>query len=152
MKDNLKVKGVVTIKIFDENQECIDTIVNNNLVVSSGLDFFINKLIGESVLDIAKIGVGEGETAPAMGDTNLESATNYKQAIGSIAQDTDNSFIVDTTIGDNYGGNTVSEICLFATDAYDVDTLVARTVLGASQQFTKTNGQDIIIFWQITLG
>jgi hypothetical protein len=150
---SITVKGVVTIKVFDKKKNLIDTIVNNNLVVTSGLQFFVDKIIGDATdTDISKIGVGAGNRAASMSDTDLESVTRHVQAVDSVTRDTPNRFLAEVTIGDDYGGNTVSELALFATDTYGTDTLIARTVLGATQEFTKTNGNDIVVFWEITLG
>jgi hypothetical protein len=151
MNNNIQVNGVVTIQIYDENQNISETIINKNLVVASGLRFFIDKIIDATSHEIKKIGIGDGTTPSDLGDTGLQSSTNFIDDVMNVASDTSNSFVADIIISDNYGGSTVSEVALFASDG-STDILIARTVLNENQRFVKEDGKNISIYWKITLG
>lgn len=159
MKTEIKVNGIVTIKILDENSKVIKTIVNKNLVVSGGLEFFIKKIINDpnyNDINISKIGIGSDPTRVTMSDTGLAAADESSAVfneIFSLELDTLNSIYANTTFKDVFTGNTISEIGLFATDEHEQEKiLIARTVLPVDQRFTKLNGQDISVFWEITIG
>lgn len=162
MKTKLKVNGVVTIKILDENSKVIKTIVNKNLVVSGGLEFFIKKIIDDPEykdINISKIGIGTNPTRVTMSDTSLvwlaaaDEGSALLNDIFSLELDTLNSIYANTTFKDVFTGKLISEIGLFAADENkENEILIARTVLPLEQRFTKLNGQDISVFWEITIG
>ncbi len=157
MKTNLKVNGVVTIKIFNEKSEVIRTIVNKNLVVSGGLEFFVKKIINDpsvSDVNISEIGIGASPIRVTMIDTELQDEDPEFGEILSLELDVNNSIFANATFKDVFTNKIISEIGLFANDEADPEekTLIARTVLPEDQRFQKQNGQDISIFWEITIG
>jgi hypothetical protein len=157
MKTNLKVNGVVTIKIFNEKSEVIRTIVNKNLVVSGGLEFFVKKIINDpsvSDVNISEIGIGASPIRVTMIDTELQDEDPEFGEILSLELDVNNSIFANATFKDVFTNRIISEIGLFANDEADPEekTLIARTVLPEDQRFQKQNGQDISIFWEITIG
>lgn len=152
MKTQLSIKGSVTIRVYDEKHNIIKNIINSNMIVQSGLEFFMERIIGTSDYEIGEIGIGSGFTAPNLTNTDLESTIVHLQPIDEISPDALNSFVVSTLVENEYSEGLVSEIGLFANDSYGNRILIARTVLTESQRFIKNNNQDISIFWQITLG
>lgn len=149
MNEAINIKGTVTITIHDEAGNPIRKIVNRNLVVRTGLEFFVNRILDLTNDELDQISIGTGTSPASLSDTDLE-GTVYDKTIQDKVIDTLNSLVVNTKFTDNndFNGLTVAEIGLFT----DTGILVARTVLDASQRFIKENSRDVSVYWQITIG
>lgn len=126
--DSITGKGIVTIKLFNKNNELVETIKDHNLIVKTGRSELIKKIAGTSTLNkIGKCAVGSGGAlpgslqtpiAPTPGDTALYSRTLIKD-IGSTVVDTSQTSpkVTYTTLFtcSEINGN-VNECGLFFTD------------------------------------
>jgi hypothetical protein len=166
--NNIPITGRVMIRRFDKNHNLLNSVVQNNLVVNSGLSFFVNKILdlpgNEAVVD--KIGIGNGDKIPELTDTELAPGplqvglgftheteytfVRFKQAVEP------NGFIVEAVFVENiYVNQDVVEVGLYtdAEDAYGVPTgMIARTVLQEANRFTKAATDYLSITWNITFG
>lgn len=146
MQESLKIKGLVTIKKYRDGKP-FSEIKKSNLVVDSGLQYFVDRILGTSAEVLETIGVGTGTTAAAAGDTGFETGTNASETQRSLL-DQGNIILIEALFGDVYTGNDVNEICLFT----DGGTLISRTVLDVADRFTKIDGEDVSVAWQLTFG
>lgn len=70
LRDTHRVQGTLTIELTkgDGTKESIDL---DNLVVSTGLNYVVNRLKENAVTPMSHIGVGAGTATPESGDTTL---------------------------------------------------------------------------------
>ena len=144
MKDNLNIKGEVTISRHGH-----DDIVVQNLVVDTGLGFYIGRILDTTEDIIEHISIGNGTTEASASDTALAGAQTHSINYRNLSALTVNSFVVESFFDDaTYDTNSVNEIGLFT----NTNTLIARVVLPVNQRFIKTSGEHISVSWKITIG
>jgi hypothetical protein len=168
--DKLKIKGIVTLNHYDKNGNLLHTLKNHNLIVDTGLEFFIKKISdipidAEMGNQIGYIGIGNGE-APARGNqTGLtlsaaqisiasEHITEYKHI--RYKRSINNNLILETTFVDGeYSNETVVEVGLFTNvlDTYDIPvTMIARTLIEIENRFQKADSDYLSVSWNIQFG
>lgn len=121
----------------------------NNLVmngVNTGVAIVANRLVGDFTydLEITKCKIGTGTTAPADGDTDLETPTFTKNSVAlrSVAGNVVSlSFYLNTT---ELANGTYTEFGIFA-----VNQLFARSIISPS--YVKGTNQDTTIEYEITV-
>lgn len=150
MQDTLNISGLVYLQRFRFGEDTpFSTIKHKNMIVNGGLIFFAEKILGISSREIETIRVG-ADSAP----TTIEHDSMFSMEITSspvrfLAASSENpgEMFIEAVFGagDAY---TVDEIGLFADD----DTMIARTVLGNTNAFTKEATENISVTWRIFLG
>jgi hypothetical protein len=142
--------GVVTWVLEDVNTGKKKYGKSNNLVVNTGRVQMANAIINASPLLPDYIGVGTGTTAPAAGDTDLETVFQYDGA--NNAKQVAAKFVVSTYKArmstqflTSEANTTIREIGLF-TAANPTYTMWARVAVN----ITKTSAHRLTIFWHIT--
>lgn len=149
MKEMIKVTGIPTITLVCgltnkvKRQETI-----RNLVVDSGLNFFIRKIFddfnGQVGPEIITFAAGEGVTTPQPEDTELES--EIARTSVSIKTISDNEIDLFGGFIDTQAVGTLTEFGVLADD----DTLIARVVV--SDPFEKTQTDFLNISWKFQIG
>lgn len=151
--------GHVTITMYDSEGNVISYIQNDNLVVDEGIDTVGDLIFPDINLNgnatdsqFSFIGIGEGVTAPAAGNTGLETpiigcsfvqdgaVTGTSAVSGEITVTVDGTFLGTTCAG------AITEAVL-ANDATGGEVLARQTFavnnLGAADSITMT--------WEITI-
>ena len=71
IKDKLKLTGEVNIVVTDKNGKTIDTRTIPNLVVKTGRDFIVSRMIGTSKAVMSHMSIGTSNTTPVANNTTL---------------------------------------------------------------------------------
>jgi len=148
--EHMNVRGTVILKLYDsESYQIKKSVTVKNMIVNGGLDFFIKKSADFTTDTLEKIGISSGETAPTMQDIELDDpyAAEYSDLRYKSNTDIGEILLESVFPSENYVG-TVKEIGLFT----NTDTMIARTVIPADQQFEKTVNDYLSIIWKIKLG
>lgn len=121
MTENLKLKGIFTLNIF-ENDSLREAFVDNNLVVNVGRESLAHLLAGDGVdKQITKIQFGTSGAAKTVDDTEITDP--FTKAIGVVEYPEINSVLFNFTLlvsEDN--GASIQEFGLVSEDL----TLFAR--------------------------
>jgi len=123
INDTLKLRGDVSIKLYDKNGKIKDQREITNLVVNSGLAFICSRMAGTSPAVMTHMGVGSGTTSAAAGQTALVSQLGSREALDSTNASANTIvFVCSLEAGDGTGA--VSESGIF--NAASSGTMLAR--------------------------
>lgn len=146
----LQMRGRVTVEYFDvRTGRLVRRVEHNNLITSAGKAVAASAMSNNSN-GISHIAVGDGTTAPTIGDTAL-SNEQFRGAVLSTSRDGAGGLTLTLTLGtgDN-NGNTIAESGLF--DASSGGNLIARVVYDSVDRVDKTATITAQISWTITFG
>ena len=125
INDTLKLRGDVSIKLYDKAGKIKDTREITNLVVNSGLAFICSRMAGTSPAVMTHMGVGSGTTSAAAGQTALVSQLGSREALDSTNASANTIvFVCSLEAGDGTGA--VTESAIF--NAASSGTMLARVV------------------------
>lgn len=153
IKDNIKVKGELTIILH--NVKTGKTIIDKytNMVVTYGKNAIAQRLAGQDVGEITYCAVGTGTTAPALGDTAME--TELFRKLVSVRSYSGNVATFQTYYTTSEAIGALKEAGLFGNG-------VGRTAgegSGTGQLFcrvainrTKTANDTLTLSWNVTIG
>ena len=123
INDTLKLRGDVSIKLYDKNGKIKDQREITNLVVNSGLAFICSRMAGTSPAVMTHMGVGSGTTSAAAGQTALVSQLGSREALDSTNASANTIvFVCSLEAGDGTGA--VSESGIF--NSASSGTMLAR--------------------------
>lgn len=152
-EEKLGYKGELSVQVYDENGNLKDERHLDNLIVNTGFEGIADRIAGHTGFTAGEynyVALGTGTTAPAGGDTALQT----ELAGGGYArqQDTDatytsgsKSFTIQVTFGAGVGSGAVTESGLF--DASTTGNMLARQTFSA---INKASGDSLTITWTIT--
>jgi len=145
-QDTIKVTGRIKFELFDSSGNVKDIREVNNVVVTVGKTYLAAWLIAATQADyfMRYIGLGEGVTGPAAGDTTLESPLATRVA-GTLTSAT-NVWQNVALFGPGVDTGSITESGIFS--ASSSGTMLARQVFGV---ITKAAGDSLQVTWQITL-
>ena len=125
INDTLKLRGDVSIKLYDKSGKIKDQREITNLVVNSGLAFICSRMAGTSPAVMTHMGVGSGTTSAAAGQTALVSQLGSREALDSTNASANTIvFVCSLEAGDGTGAVTESGIFNAASSG----TMLARVV------------------------
>jgi hypothetical protein len=137
MKDNIQMKGHVNAVLFDENGSIKQTLDTDNLVVTVGKEWIIDRIGTNTPATASWIVIGAGSTPADAGDTNIES--RLAGANGTVTQPTATQHQVVTTFGATVGTGTVTEYALFGSGSAMIGRIVTGSVAkGAADSLQVT--------------
>lgn len=142
MNENIKVRGRVDVRLDGELVES-----EGNLVVTNGLYQLVKAAAGLSTDMPVAIAIGDGTTAPADGDTELENELARKAFSQSPTNPTFDSVEYKVLFNTNEANVSFTEVGLFS-DSTSNGVMSARTVINEK---TKTDTEEMEITWTITL-
>lgn len=121
-----------------------------NLVVTAGL-YQVAKVLSSSE-DLANdafshMGIGTGNTAPAAGNTDLETIAGVKQALSARTWSTNTVTFTATFAAGNGTGN-ITEAGIFNDGALATGDMLSRSTFAA---VTKNAGDALDISWILTV-
>ena len=145
MEDNLKLKGDVFITVKDKDGNVKEKRHEENLVVSSGLNFICDRMEGTSEAVMSHMGLGSGTTAAAAGDTDLGTLVGSREALDSTTVSSNTiTYVASFEAGDATG--TITEAGIF--NASTAGTMLCRVVFPA---IGKQADDTMSVTWVITL-
>lgn len=146
INDNLSVKGEVVITLTDENGNLKARQEINNLVVTAGKAYIGSRMIGTSQSVMSHMALGSGTTAPAAGNTALESLLGSREILDSSTNPASGVVIYTSTFeaGDATGAVTEAGIFNAATSG----TMLCRTTFGV---INKGASDTMSVTWTITV-
>jgi len=140
-EDNMRVLG--SIKVVNSKGETIKE--EKNLVVNSGLNVIMARLVGTTKNALSHMGIGTGTTAVLPADTALEIQKATRLAASSITVTANAVEIVATFPGSTHAG-AITEFGLF--NAASLGEMISRVV---SAPYTLGSSDAITITWTLTL-
>jgi hypothetical protein len=144
INEGLKLKGDVAVVLRDKNGNVKDERKINNLIVDAGLNFICDRMKNDETA-MTHMGLGSGTTAPAAGNTTLESQLGSREVLDSSTV-TGNQivFLSSFEAGDATGA--VSEAAIF--NAASGGTMLCRV----SFAVVNKSADDVLsISWTISL-
>jgi hypothetical protein len=144
MNESLKVKGHLTVRLFNKNGrlkaiKCID-----NLVVSSGLNFIANRMANESDSVMSHMAIGEGSVAASASNTALGSEAARVSLTSAAVTGSAIKYI--GTFNAGVGTGSISEAGVF--NASSNGTMLCRTVFSTLE---KQDDDSLQIEWTVTV-
>ena len=144
-KDSLKLYANVAIQVIDKRTgEARRTIRAHNLVTTAGLDELARRIALEFPVGPDQIAVGDGTTAPTLGDTVLENQLMV-DVLGTIQPATASAIFQYLLGGDTVDGESLTEAGILTAD----DILIARVT---HDEIIKGADEAINYTWTFTLG
>lgn len=144
--DNLKVTGRVSISLYDKDGNLKDGREIKNLVVNNGKGFIASRMISGGASVMSHMALGSGTTAPAAGDTALESLLGVREILDSSTSPASGVVLYTSSFegGDATGAVTEAGIFNAATDG----TMLCRTTFDV---INKSATDTLSVTWTITI-
>jgi hypothetical protein len=153
ISDNTKVTGRLTMILKNVKTGRVRKYVYKNMVVTYGKNAIAQRLAGQSVGEITYCSLGTGSTAPALGDTALE--TELIRKLISVRGYENNVATFQTYFTTSEGNGTLREAGLFGNGV----GRTASTTPGSGQLFcrvainrSKTSNDTLTLYWDVTIG
>ena len=145
IKDSLKLKGELTIVVTGADGKVKEKRHEDNLVVTTGLNYICSRMVDASATVMSHIGLGSGTTTPAAGDTDLQSILGTRQALSSSTAE-NNTVVYSVAFPAGVATGAVTEAGIF--NALSSGTMLCRTTFPV---VNKGADDTIAITWTITL-
>ena len=148
--DNIKpkIKGSVKLTPIDDKtgKVLIDEVQEvPNLTVTNGYALLASVLAGES--EVGYVGVGAGDTDPALADADLEEAIGSRLAITEAVRS--GAIVVYSTFFSTTDNNGTWREAVLATDLSGNNTIIARTLF--DNDFHKNSTKRCTLDWSIEI-
>jgi hypothetical protein len=144
MEQKLVLSGKVTFTII-RGDGTKEVITHENMVVTSGLVFYAERMMNNSAPLVGFAGVGSGDTETTLGTVALETEIT-RVALSSVVHD-QNKVIYACTLVPGTGTGAIKEAGLFVSDTEGV--MVARTVFPV---INKGENDTFGFSWELSLG
>ena len=151
IKDNLKLKGDLTIVLKDKDGRVKERRKETNRVVDVGLGFICSRMINAGTPVMSNMAIGSGTDTPSAGQTDLTSALSSRVALDSITQVSNTvTYVASFSTGEGTGA--VTEAGIFNNS--DPDDTVNSNIMLCRTTFPVINKQaddTMLVTWTITL-
>ena len=144
INEGLKLKGDVAVVLRDKNGNVKDKRNINNLIVDTGLNFICDRMKDDETA-MTHMGLGSGTTAPAAGNTTLESQLGSRELLDSSTV-TNNQIVYVSSFEAGDATGAVSEAAIF--NAASGGTMLCRVSFSV---VNKAADDVLSINWTITL-
>lgn len=143
--DNIHIKGSLKLILRDHNGRIKERRNLNNLIVTTGKNWIASRLKDETT-QMSYMGIGEGDTAPVIGDTNLENPLIrvLLTPLGGVVLN--NTITYTATFGNGIGTGAITEAGIFT--ASTAGTMLCRTVF---LPMNKASTDSLSIQWIVTI-
>lgn len=143
--DGIKMTGRLEIVVRDQRGRFKLRKVVKNLVVTTGKNFLASRAVSVAAAVVDHMAVGTGATAPAAGDTTLQTELS-RVALDSAGSAAANVCTYTATFPAGTATGALTEAGLF--NAAAAGTMVCRTTFGT---VTKSGTDAITITWTVTI-
>lgn len=144
--DNLKVTGQVSISLYDQNGNLKDGREVNNLVVTTGRGFIASRMISGGASVMSHMALGSGSTAPAAGNTALESLLGVREILDSSSSPASGIVLYSSSFEAGDATGAVTEAGIF--NAASGGTMLCRTTFDT---INKSATDTLSVTWSITI-
>lgn len=144
IKDSLRATGKLTISLYDKNNNLKKEINVPNLVVTTGLVYIANRMVGTSASVMTHMAIGTGTTAAAISQTTLIKEVSRVALTGST--NVGSTITYNATFGSGKGTGSIVEAGVF--NAASAGTMLCRTVFPA---IGKETDDILTINWLVTI-
>ena len=145
LQENLKMKGELTIQVFDRQGNLKKATKVPNLVVTTGKNYIASRMVGTSPTVMNGMAIGTGTSTPTAGDTALATEA------GRVALDTftasTNTVTATATFPSGTGTGAITEAAIFNNSSSGGDMLCRTTF----PVVNKAAGDSIAITWTVTV-
>lgn len=145
LQENLKLKGQVSITLYDRNGNIKDARNIPNLVVTAGKNYIASRMVGTASDIMSHMGIGTSSASPVAGDTALTTPTGTRVALDTFDATT-NTVTGTATFASGNGTGSIQEAGIF--NDVTAGTMLCRTTFPV---VTKGAGDSIAITWTITV-
>ncbi len=144
-RDDANLKGQLEIVLRDKNGKIKERRKERNLIVNTGLNAILDRLVGTSEAVMSHMGLGSSSTAAAAGQTALVSQLGSREAIdSSTVTGSSVAYVCTFEAGDATG--TITEAGIF--NASSGGTMLCRSVFSS---ITKGANDSLNVTWTITV-
>lgn len=145
----IHLTGSVKVQLFDKDGNLKQSHEDHNLIVTAGKNYLASWLQAASQAGpfMSYIALGTGTTAPASGDTALQTELaggGYSRVQGTLTNST-NTWTNTATFSPGNGTAAITEAGLFT--ASSSGTMFARQTFSA---YNKAAGDTMVIAWTVT--
>lgn len=149
----VKVKGEIVLEFCNVKTGKVRRYVYRNMFVTYGKNAIAQRFAGNDVGQITHCALGTGTTAPALGDTALETEIARKEI--SVRSYLNNVFTGQTYFTTQEANGTLREAGLFGVGVGRVASLVSgsgQLFARAAMNRVKTSNDTLTLSWTITIG
>ena len=144
-KDGASLQGQLEIVLRDKSGKVKERRKEKNLIVNTGLNAILDRLVGTSEAVMSHMGLGSSSTAAAAGQTDLISLLGSREAIdSSTVTGSSVAYVCTFEAGDATG--TITEAGIF--NASTSGTMLCRSVFSS---ITKGANDSLNVTWTITV-
>ena len=144
-RDDANLKGQLEIVLRDRNGKIKERRKERNLIVNTGLNAILDRLVGTSEAVMSHMGLGSSSTAAAAGQTALVSQLGSREAIdSSTVTGSSVAYVCTFEAGDATG--TITEAGIF--NASSGGTMLCRSVFSS---ITKGANDSLNVTWTISV-
>lgn len=146
LQEDLKMKGKLTIQVFDKEGKLKETRNHDNLVVTAGKVYIASRMVGTASTVMNAMAIGTGTGTPAAGDTTLGTEANRQSASFTFTASS-NTVTASCTFAAGNGTGAITEAGIF-NNTTSGGTMLCRTTFPV---VNKAAGDSIAINWTITV-
>lgn len=146
MNESLKVKGKLTIVVYDENGLEKNKVEHDNLVVNTGLEYIASRMIGTTQNVMSHMEVGSGTTAPIGSNTQLQTPIAGSRVVINPLTASASAVVAVAQFNTGIATGAITEAGIF--NASSGGTMICRTVFPV---VNKGITDVMIITWTITI-
>lgn len=146
MNESLKVKGKLTIVVYDENGLEKNKVEHDNLVVNTGLEYIASRMIGTTQDVMSHMEVGSGTTAPVGSNTQLQTPIAGSRVVINPLTASASAVVAVAQFNTGIATGAITEAGIF--NASSGGTMICRTVFPV---VNKGITDVMIITWTITI-
>lgn len=143
--DSLKMKGKADVVLYGPDGKIKEERHISNLIVTVGKNHVADQMSDQGEGQMSHMAIGTGSTAPAAGDTTLDTELDRNALTSAIQATNDVVYIGDWAAGDGTGA--LTEAGIFNAGAAGV--MLARVVFSV---VNKAAPDVLQITWTITFG
>jgi hypothetical protein len=143
IQETIKAKGELSIKLFGPDGKLKSEKIVPNLVVTTGKTFIAARMVGTPTA-MSHMSVGSGTTAPAVGDTTLQTELGRVTLTSSASAGAVVTYVA--SFGAGVGTGAVTEAGIL--NAGSAGTLLCRTTFAV---VNKGADDSMSVTWTITV-
>jgi len=144
INEGLKLRGDVALVLRDKDGNVKSEQKVKNLIVDTGLNFICDRMKDDETA-MTRMALGSGTTAPAAGNTALESQLGSREALDSSTVSNNTiTYVASFEAGDATGA--VTEAAIF--NAASGGTMLCRVTFSV---VNKAADDTLSVNWQLTL-
>lgn len=145
LHSQIKMKGDVTIKKFDQNNKLNQVIEVKNLIVTAGKQYIAQRMTSGSTVVMSHMAIGNNSTTAVLVDTTLNHELGRVVLADAVVA---GSAITYTAVfGPGVGTGNIVEAGIFNDDT--AGTMLCRTTFPV---IAKLITETIAISWTVTVG